>query len=328
VSPLHLILAAQVDAPVWRPDEIIAAAIRLPVGAAIIAFVYHFVRRVPWPRPFRLRFAAFHVVAAPIAAFTWFLVTAVLEALVPGHVPEISLFGRASEMTFIGIFMYAIVVGISYAADGSARVAQAESVAARTQLAALRSQVQPHFLFNALHTVVQLIPVEPQRAAEAAELVGDLLRATLEEQRDEVTLGDEWTFVSRYLALERIRFGDRLVVRTDMDIDLLDERVPAFALQTLVENAVRHGAAPRVSATEIVISAAASASELTLSVRDTGGQGGAVVGKAVGPGTGLTRLRERLAVLYGSAARLACAPAAGGGYEAVLVVPLYRGGAS
>jgi LytS/YehU family sensor histidine kinase len=163
-------------------------------------------------------------------------------------------------MTFIGVLMYASVVGISYAADGSARAARAESVAARTQLAALRAQVQPHFLFNALHTVIQLIPVEPQRATEAAELVADLLRATLEEQRDEVTLGDEWTFVSRYLAVERIRFGDRLVVRADMDIDLLDERVPAFALQTLVENAVHHGAAPRVAATEIVITAAASAS--------------------------------------------------------------------
>jgi LytS/YehU family sensor histidine kinase len=317
VSPLHLAFAS-----VWTTDEIISAAIRLPVGAAIIAFVYHFVRRVPWPRPFRLRFAAFHVAAAPIAAFTWFVVTSALEALVPGHVPEQDAASRAFEMTFIGVFMYAIVVGISYAADGSARAARAESVAARTQLAALRSQVQPHFLFNALHTVVQLIPVEPRRAAEAAELVGDLLRATLEEQRDEVTLGDEWTFVSRYLALERIRFGDRLVVRTDMDIDLLDERVPAFALQTLVENAVQHGAAPRVAATEIVVTAAASESELTLSVRDSGGAGhGAVVARKGGPGTGLARLRERLAVLYGGAARLACGPVAGGGFEAVLVVP-------
>ena len=123
--------------------------------------------------------------------------------------------------------------------------------------------------------------------------------------------------------MERIRFGDRLVVRADMDVDLLDERVPAFALQTLVENAVHHGAAPRVAATEIVISAAASTSELTLSVRDSGG--GAVAATRTGPGTGLARLRERLTVLYGSAARLACGPAAGGGYAAVLVVPLYHG---
>jgi hypothetical protein len=89
-------------------------------------------------------------------------------------------------------------------------------VAARAQLAALRAQVQPHFLFNALHTVVQLIPIDPKRAVEAAELVADLLRTTLEEQREEVTLGDEWRFVSRYLAVERIRFGDRLLLREDV----------------------------------------------------------------------------------------------------------------
>jgi LytS/YehU family sensor histidine kinase len=89
--------------------------------------------------------------------------------------------------------------------------------------------------------------------SEAAELVADLLRTTLEEQRDEVTLGDEWRFVSRYLAVEQIRFGDRLIVRAELADGLLDECIPAFALQTLVENAVRHGAAPRVAPTEIVV---------------------------------------------------------------------------
>jgi LytS/YehU family sensor histidine kinase len=190
-------------------------------------------------------------------------------------------------------------------------------------LAALRAQVHPHFLFNALHTVVQLIAIDPARATEAAELVADLLRTTLEEQRDEVTLGDEWRFVSRYLAIERIRFGDRLVVRSKVSADLLDEHVPAFALQTLVENAVRHGAAPRVAPTEIAVTAVGTATELTLSVRDTGD--GASDGLTMaGAGTGLARLRERLTVLYGSAARLSAGPAAEGGFEAVLVVPRHR----
>jgi LytS/YehU family sensor histidine kinase len=219
---------------------------------------------------------------------------------------------------------YGVIAGVSYAQDASARVARAEAAAARTQLAALRAQVHPHFLFNALHTVVQLIPVDPARATEAAELVADLLRATLEEQRDEVTLDDEWGFVDRYLAVERIRFGERLIVRADMPDDLLGERVPAFALQTLVENAVRHGAAPRVAATVIAITAAGTASELTLSVRNSG-DGKPAPTSGAGTGTGLARLRERLAVLYGSAARLACGPAADGGFEAVLVVPRRRG---
>jgi LytS/YehU family sensor histidine kinase len=164
---------------------------------------------------------------------------------------------------------------------------------------------------------------DPARVTEAAELVADLLRTTLEEQRDEVTLGDEWRFVSDYLAVERTRFGDRLILRSKVSADLVDDHVPAFALQTLVENAVRHGAAPRVAPTEIAVTADGTATELTLSVRDTGN--GASSGLTIeGTGTELARPRERLAVLYGSAARLSAGPAAGGGFEAVLVVPRHR----
>jgi LytS/YehU family sensor histidine kinase len=310
--------------PVWRPGEIAAAVIRVGTGLLVTLLVYRFARRVPWPRPFRLRFAALHLAAAPVAVAAWFVLSNALEALIPGWVSDVGFTARVFESLVMGLCGYAIVVGVAHAVEGAARAARAEAIAARTQLAALRAQIHPHFLFNALHTVVQLIPVEPARATEAAELVADLLRTALEEQRDEVTLGDEWRFVSRYLAIERIRFGDRLVVRAELDPDLLDECVPAFALQTLVENAVHHGAAPRVAPTEIVVAAAASARELTLSVRNTG-DGAAVRATGAGVGTGLARLRERLAVLYGSAAKLACGPADDGGFEAMLVVPRHRG---
>ena len=119
-------------------------------------------------------------------------------------------------------------------AQAEADVARAEAVATSTQLAALRAQLHPHFLFNALHTVVQLIPVEPAKAAEAAEMVAGLLRTSIGEERDEVPLDDEWRFVSRYLAIEQIRFGDRLRIRSEIPPDVLDEHVPSFALQTLV----------------------------------------------------------------------------------------------
>src|SRR5688572_6525585 len=309
----------------WSTDEIAGGATRLVAGLAIAWLVYRLARRMPWPSPFRLRFAAVHVVAAPLAALAWFASTSALAALVLGWRTGVEQSDRLLEYLFLGIIGYAIVVGVSHAVEGSARAARAEAVAARAQLAALRAQVHPHFLFNALHTVVQLIPVNPARATEAAELVADLLRTTLEEQRDEVTLGDEWRFVSRYLAVEQIRFGDRLIVRAELADGVLDERLPAFALQTLVENAVRHGAAPRVAATEIVVTAAGSASDLKLSVWNTG-NGVPVDLTMAGAGTGLARLRERLAVLYGSAARLSSGPAADGGFEAVLVVPRDRRG--
>ena len=312
--------AARPRAGAWQPGEPLAAAVRLASGFAVAFLVYRIARRVPWPRPFRLRFAALHMAAAPLAAGAWWALSTGLESLIPQWQSDMPPGDQAVQFLVLGVIFYAIVIGIAHAVEGSARAGQAEATAARTQLAALRAQIQPHFLFNALHTIVQLIHIDPPRAGQAAELLMELLRATVDEQRDEVTLGDEWSFVSRYLDIERIRFGDRLVVRAELVDGLLGACVPAFALQTLVENAVQHGAAPRVAPTEILVDAAGSAAELTLTVRNTGDAEPARV-PAVGGGTGLARLRERLAVLYGSAARLTAGPLAGGGYEAVLVLP-------
>jgi len=225
--------------------------------------------------------------------------------------------------TVIGSLFYVVIAGLAYSSHGAARAAQAEAIAAQTQLAALRSQLQPHFLFNALHTIVQLIPIDRHQATEAAEVVADLLRRTLEEERDEVPLGDEWRFVSRYLAIEQMRFGERLVVNAELPPDLQSERVPSFALQTLVENAVQHGAAPRTAPTDIAITATRSDSALVIAVRNSGDREASGTG-GNGTGTGLARLRERLSVLYGGAASLVSRPVAAGGYEAVLTVPRNR----
>jgi signal transduction histidine kinase len=303
----------------WFPGEMQSAFSTLTAGAIVAFLVYRFVRRVPWPRPFRLSFLLINVAAAIVATLLWIGLSIAFESLFTGSLLNTrtgTMFWR--ERVSMGLLLYAVIAAITYPVEAAARAARAEALAARTQLAALRAQIHPHFLFNALHTVVQLIPLDPHRAVEAAELIADLLRATVDESRDEVTLGEEWRFVDRYLALERIRFGDRLVVRSDFPEGVLEDRVPAFALQTLVENAVRHGAARRVAATEIAVTASATASELSVSVRN------AVDGERATPstaGTGLARLRERLGVLYGDAARLDGGPADDGAYEARLVVP-------
>jgi LytS/YehU family sensor histidine kinase len=135
-----------------------------------------------------------------------------------------------------------------------------------------------------------------------------------------------------------MRFGDRLRVRAELDPALADARVPSFALQTLVENAVRHGAAHRVAPTDVVVTARGTGAELTLRVWNADDEaparatvrasadptGGVTAGAA---GTGLSRLRERLHYLYGDAARLTCGRGEDGGYEAVLVVPRRRSAA-
>jgi len=297
-------------------------AIRSLLPAALLGvLVYRFAQRMPWPRPFRLRFALVHLVAAIAYSVGWILCSSLLESVI--HLRLMIVIGPGIvPFLVVGVWLYVMVAGISYAIEGTERAARADAERVRMQLGALRAQLNPHFLFNALHTVVQLIPIDPRRAADAAEQVAALLRTTLQEDRDLVSLRDEWAFVSRYLELERIRFGDRLRVRTIIDPALLDSRVPSFALQTLVENAVRHGAAPRVESTDITITASATEHALTLEVRDTGaGLQSRAPATGASSGTGLARLRDRLAALYGDASSLALESAPDGGCAATLVLP-------
>jgi two-component system LytT family sensor kinase len=299
----------------WSFQERVSIVVRPLLGLGLLLIVHAIVRRNPWPRPFRVRFAAMHVALAAAFIATWIGLSRLAEAVVLGWGPTVPY---ESEFVLIGTIFYVISAGVLYSVESTARAARAESAAVRTQLAALRSQLHPHFLFNALHTVVQLIPANPALAMEAAEIVAELLRNSLEEQRDEAPLADEWRFVSRYLMMEKIRFGDRLVVREELPSELMQSTLPAFALQTLVENAVRHGAAPRVAATEIVVTARRDHASLVLTVRNSGT--GASEAQAASTGTGLSRLRERLSMLYGNAATLRHG-ATGGEYEATLVVP-------
>ena len=322
-----LALLQIVDQP-WRSSatEFAAFIARPLIGLAIAYLAYRFIRSLPWPRPFRFRFLLIHAAAATVCGLAWLYLTSAAVVLITPRPFEATVRDIPTEFLSIGILVYVVIAGVTYLDAATARAARAEAAVAQTQLAALRAQLQPHFLFNALHTVVQLIAVDPARAVEAAELVATLLRTALDEERDAVSLADEWAFVSRYLELEGIRFGDRLRISSDIDPRFLDVRVPTFALQTLVENAVRHGAAPRVAPTDIVITATGTRSELALSVRNTGDVVSADVVADGSTGTGLRRLRERLEVLHGDAARLTYGSIPEGGFEAVLVLPLEGAG--
>jgi signal transduction histidine kinase len=297
-------------------------AVRSLLPAALLGVLVHrLLKRVPWPHRFGLSFALFHLVAAPAYAVAWILSASIVESVLHGHLILVVGPGLLPFLV-LGVWLYVMVAGISYAIEGTERAARAEAASVRMQLAALRAQLHPHFLFNALHTVVQLIPADPARAAEAAEQLAALLRTTLEDRGDLISLRDEWAFMSRYLDLERIRFGDRLRVHAELDPELQDDRVPSFALQTLVENAVRHGAAPRVAPTDITVTVTSSRTTLTLHVEDTGnGIQPRSNGSEEGSGTGLARLRDRLAALYGDRSSLVLASGASGGFSATLLLP-------
>jgi len=205
--------------------------------------------------------------------------------------------------------------------ERTVRATQLESQLARAQLQALRMQLHPHFLFNTLQAISVLVVEDPRAAQRMLTQLGDLLRAVLEsDERAEIPLHEELGFLERYLAIEQVRFADRLSTTFDVDPSVLDALVPGFVLQPLVENAIRYAIAPSAASGQVHVSARAVGGQLRLAVRDSGPG----FPDAIDEGVGLSTTRARLDKLYGPAHRLSLGRANGGGAEAVIEFPLHR----
>jgi hypothetical protein len=208
--------------------------------------------------------------------------------------------------------------------EEEANAVRADALRARAELAALRAQLNPHFLFNTLHSVLGLVRRDPALAETALEKLGDLLRYATRVHRsgvDWVTLRDELDFVDTYLDLETIRLGSRLQVERQFAPQALERVVPTFSLQPLVENAVRHGIAGRAEGGQIVIEARLEPDSRSLRLEVRNDTGGRTPADADEGGLGLRVLRDRLEALYRGQASFTAGPAADGGYHAVLVLP-------
>lgn len=281
-------------------------AFRMVIAAAALGFfVARFAERYPWPVRVTPVFVSVHLFAAGLYTIAWNLLNSTIESAVQGRFVIVVGAGIASSI-MLGLWLYVMIAGVSYTHLATERAAKAEASAVQAQLAALRSQINPHFLFNALHTVVQLIPREPKLAAEAAEKLAGLLRIAIEQDEDVVTAREELDFVLKYLDIERLRFGDRLTTAIHLpDGAVRDATLPSFAVQTLVENAVRHGAAPRVQPSALTIRFEMPKDALEVSVHNpTADSSATATPQNDRNGTGLKRLRERLDVLYAGRATL------------------------
>lgn len=229
------------------------------------------------------------------------------------------------DMLSVNTFSYAAVVAAEHirryqvrSAAEAARATQLESDLQRARLQALEGQLRPHFLFNALNTIASLVRGKEQAAAVAAvAALGDVLRGSLKQTTPEVALSEELGLASRYLDLERARFGDALSFSVEADPGAAFAQVPSLLLQPLVENALKHGRGNDGKAV-VRIRARCAGGELRIEVFD-GGSGPAAGAR---DGIGLSNTRARLRHLYGERARLQLLPAEGGGAVAVVELPL------
>jgi hypothetical protein len=229
------------------------------------------------------------------------------------------------------VFMYFTVLGCVYAfvyfneaKDRELQSARLGAQLADAQLSALRMQLHPHFLFNSLNTLAVFVRERnTPSASRMLELLGDMLRRLLRPDRPhEVALANELEFVEQYLAIETMRFPDRLRVVWSIDPEARRGRVPDMLLQPLVENAIRHGVATRTVASRVEVSAHVEKGVLRLSVKDVAETDLPIeTGRQPGEGVGLANTRERLRTLYGSAAHLTFHELPGRGTEVVVELP-------
>ncbi len=252
--------------------------------------------------------------------------------------PEQIALARLRDLWFINEFLvYAAVLAAGFARNYflnyrvrreeainlKAQAAQLQAQLADARLSALRTQLNPHFLFNTLNAVSALVERDPRGVRRMIARLSELLRTSLDESDEpEVPLQRELTFIDRYLEVMQIRFQGRLHVRMHADPEVNAALVPNLILQPLVENAVKHGVSKTVGAGRIEIRAQRVGERVVLSVHDNG-PGLAGAKSPATEGVGLRNTRLRLAQLYGSDQSLTLRSADGGGLVAEVSVPYH-----
>jgi two-component system, LytTR family, sensor kinase len=297
--------------------------------AALTPVVVWIARRFPF-RAGALRTAiAVHIPCAFAVTIVVGIVEYMISRLLPGGT---SAFVPTYVQRFdSSAFFYAGTVAVTHAID-HARAIRAERVRladARTQLKDaqlqhLRTQIQPHFLFNTLNTISSMIGRDPEAADAMVSRLGDLLRMSLEETNaTETSVARELESAMLYAEIEQHRFADWLQVRVDVSPDTLDAAVPPFLLQPLIENAIRHGIAPSRRPGTVRIATCISDDRLEIVVADDG-VGFDARGGQPGRGIGLSSIQARLAHLYGEEHSLRIRSEAGEGTEIRVRIPLRR----
>jgi signal transduction histidine kinase len=321
----------------WQGYPIIAAAVA--IGPVLSAPLYLLTRRIGgWPLLSRLLLVA--LAAAAVAFLHSFL-----DTLIVGAMRKLLGASAARPLTlevivdkflsYVWLYeLYVTGVGLilssALAQERERQLAEARAAANQAQLAALRFQLNPHFLFNTLNALSTLVMVRRNADAEAMiDKLSEFLRASLSADPNSfIPLEEELATLQAYLDIEGVRFGDRLVVDFECPPELGGAKVPSLLLQPLVENAIKYGVAPTPRRpVTIIVGAAEAEGDLLLTVTDDGDGPAAMEPRPVSTGVGLENVRRRLSVLYGGRGSLEAASRTDGpGFKAVVRLPLELAG--
>jgi len=300
----------------------------------LFPLIWYLTRRLGFERRSQLKWLLLNLALGLAISSLYGVLTLVkaeiIRALSTGHlsfgtpaiVPEHLVAGLA-----YCLLVYFVIVAVIHAISFYDKYREKELTASRLEgqlalarLQMLKAQLHPHFLFNTLNAISALMHRDVDAADRMITQLSDLLRLSIDQDdRHQVSLGCELEFLDRYLAIERIRFRDRLAVKKDVEPACLQAQVPRLILQPLVENSIRHGIAMRSAAGQVTIRASSKGGRLEIVVADDGP--GLSVGRGLREGVGLANTRARLEQLYGSDYRFELVNADGGGLQAVMVIP-------
>jgi signal transduction histidine kinase len=316
-------------------------------GAICFSMVTYWLWRWVFPSLHARRFSSQLVAEALVATIVYGALSVVVVSIGAHYIGAPSMFGTPTgieehititpQMRQVGVRTYALLpivpsvltTLITYhlvwlrMATLQTRARELGELAATAQLAALRAQMNPHFLFNSLNSIAQLIHVDPVKAEVCVERLAEIFRYLLNRaEQDFVPLADELQMTNAYLDIERARFDERLRVETAIDPKALRRLIPNLILQPLVENAVKHGLSRKVGPGTLRIEAGVDGDTLMLVVDDDGlGMSPAVLERVYERGVGLRNLRARLERLYGPSHPLEIASAPGEGTRVCVRLP-------
>jgi two-component system, LytTR family, sensor kinase len=249
---------------------------------------------------------ASHIASALVFTALWMLSSGlIVKTLLNNYLYNNYLESQIKVRIFAGLILYTLLVSIYYIyvysqhnLEKQLRETELRDQIRKTQLSALKSQINPHFLFNTLNSIAALTLTNPEKAHGMVIALSDFMRYSLRKQQDDmVTLGVELRNIGLYLQIEKIRFGNKLVYRFDVEEDCINHLIPNLILQPIFENAIKYGVYETSKSVEIILKAKKLADSMEIKVvNDFDPESVPLKGE----GVGLTNINDRLSLLYGS----------------------------